>query len=44
MPFMETIKREEEIYDKMRNENKSREEIEIEELQERQITIFQKLN
>lgn len=43
MPFMETIKREEEIYDKMRNENKSREEIEIEELQERQITIFQKL-
>lgn len=43
MPFMETMKREEEIYDKMRNENKSREEIEMEELQERQTIISQHL-
>lgn len=44
MPFMDRMKEEERIYAKMEEENKSREEIEIEELKKRQLTISQKLD
>ena len=44
MPSMYRMKEEERIRTKMKEENKSKEEIEIEELKERQLTISQKMD